>query len=79
MAHHYGDVSPAALAAHDRADAAGEDGYVDPTTGYVVFTRSALAARGRCCGNGCRHCPYDDDERRASGAAAVSGPRHDEP
>jgi len=28
-------------------------------TGYRVFTRLAHERRGRCCGNGCRHCPYD--------------------
>jgi hypothetical protein len=45
-------------AAHDRAVAAGEPGYLDPDTGFFVFTSAALAARGECCGSGCRHCPY---------------------
>lgn len=27
--------------------------------GYVVFTETYLLSRGYCCGNGCRHCPYD--------------------
>jgi hypothetical protein len=44
--------------AHDAAVARGDDGYADPTTGYFVFTTPALLARGRCCGSGCRHCPY---------------------
>ncbi|MEP6748155.1 MAG: DUF5522 domain-containing protein [Bacteroidota bacterium] len=26
--------------------------------GYIVFTEKYLLARGYCCGNGCRHCPY---------------------
>ncbi len=26
--------------------------------GFLVFTARFLAARGFCCGNGCRHCPY---------------------
>eukprot|EP00747_Dinoflagellata_sp_TGD_P168547 gnl/TRDRNA2_/TRDRNA2_195168_c0_seq1.p1 gnl/TRDRNA2_/TRDRNA2_195168_c0~~gnl/TRDRNA2_/TRDRNA2_195168_c0_seq1.p1 ORF type:complete len:317 (+),score=56.52 gnl/TRDRNA2_/TRDRNA2_195168_c0_seq1:41-991(+) len=43
---------------HSRACAAGEDTYVDPATGYTVFTEDAHRRRGRCCGNGCRHCPY---------------------
>ncbi|CAD6199083.1 unnamed protein product [Caenorhabditis auriculariae] len=32
--------------------------YLDPMTGYVVFTTSHHLYRGKCCGNGCRHCPY---------------------
>jgi Family of unknown function (DUF5522) len=44
--------------AHDRAVAAGEPGYLDPETGYFVFTAAELAARGACCGSGCRHCPF---------------------
>lgn len=45
--------------AHDRACARGDSGYTDPTTGLFVFTRTYLANRGWCCGNGCRHCPFD--------------------
>lgn len=26
--------------------------------GYLVFTERYLLARGYCCGNGCRNCPY---------------------
>jgi ATP-binding cassette subfamily B (MDR/TAP) protein 1 len=43
---------------HDTACAAGQLHYVDPTTGYQVFTRIAHEQRGWCCGSGCRHCPY---------------------
>lgn len=25
----------------------------------MVFTARFLARRGYCCGNGCRHCPYE--------------------
>ncbi|XP_051549816.1 uncharacterized protein C1orf53 homolog isoform X1 [Myxocyprinus asiaticus] len=32
--------------------------YIDPTTGYKVFTEFAHRKRGRCCGSACRHCPY---------------------
>lgn len=46
------------LAAHDRALADGSPGYRDPATGLFVMTAAHLAARGTCCGNGCRHCPY---------------------
>lgn len=27
--------------------------------GLVVFTAEYLLQRGYCCGNGCKHCPYD--------------------
>lgn len=27
--------------------------------GYIVLTESYHLERGICCGNGCRHCPYD--------------------
>lgn len=36
----------------------GEDYYVDKN-GLLVFTEKYLLQRGACCGNGCRHCPYD--------------------
>ena len=27
--------------------------------GYVVFTERYLLQKGECCGNGCKHCPYN--------------------
>ena len=45
-------------AAHDTAVATGAEDYVDPATGYRVFTAVTLLERGRCCGQGCRHCPW---------------------
>lgn len=27
--------------------------------GFTIFTEQYLLSRGYCCGNGCRHCPYD--------------------
>jgi hypothetical protein len=44
--------------AHDEAIVRGESHYVDPISGYLVFTAQELLARGECCGSGCRHCPY---------------------
>lgn len=32
--------------------------YIDPATGFTVFTEYAHLKRGKCCGNVCRHCPY---------------------
>ena len=39
-------------------DAPEEDFYYDGP--FVVFTAAYLRKRGTCCGNDCRHCPYDD-------------------
>jgi uncharacterized protein DUF5522 len=33
-------------------------GYLDPDTGLFVLSAAYLSARGYCCDNGCRHCPY---------------------
>lgn len=46
------------LRRHEEAMAAGHPGYLDPQTGLFVITALTHAERGRCCGNGCRHCPY---------------------
>ena len=35
----------------------GEDYYVEGAA--FVFTAAYHLKRGYCCGNGCRHCPYD--------------------
>ncbi len=43
---------------HAGAIAEGRDTYVDPKTGYDVFTSAYLFRIGICCGSGCRHCPY---------------------
>jgi hypothetical protein len=36
----------------------GEDYYVNEE-GLLVFTAKFLLHRGYCCGNGCKHCPYN--------------------
>ena len=46
------------LAAHSRAMARDEPGYMDPSTGLFVLTAAYLSDRGTCCQSGCRHCPY---------------------
>ncbi len=38
--------------------AEGEDFYYNEQ-GYIVLTSRYHLERGNCCGNGCRHCPYD--------------------
>ena len=47
------------LGRHARAVAAGLSTYVDPATGYSVMTAAYLDARGYCCSQGCRHCPWE--------------------
>lgn len=27
--------------------------------GLIILTEKYLLERGSCCGNGCRHCPYN--------------------
>jgi 2-iminoacetate synthase ThiH len=36
----------------------GEDFYYNEN-GYVVLAAKYHLQRGNCCGNGCKHCPYD--------------------
>ena len=30
-------------------------------SGFIVLTEKYHLERGVCCGNGCKHCPYDYD------------------
>jgi len=34
----------------------GKDYYLEK--GQIVLTEEYLANRGKCCGSGCRHCPF---------------------
>jgi hypothetical protein len=41
-----------------------KDGFIEDIHYYyegsrVIFTALFHIQRGSCCGNGCRHCPYD--------------------
>lgn len=36
----------------------GEDFYYNEH-GYFVFTEKYHLKKGYCCGNGCKHCPYN--------------------
>jgi len=42
----------------------GRDYYLE--NGYLVFTEHFLLQRGKCCGSGCRHCPYRKKPERRS-------------
>ena len=52
------DADALCASLHAAACAAGEASYVDPVTGYDVMTAVAHQRRGKCCGSGCRHCPF---------------------
>ena len=43
---------------HRQAVQKGQSGYIDSSTGLFVMTETYLRSRGKCCGNGCRHCPF---------------------
>ncbi|KAG8436580.1 hypothetical protein GDO86_007620 [Hymenochirus boettgeri] len=51
---------------HQTACQAGQESYIDPHTGFSVFTRLAHLRRGKCCGSGCRHCPYGQENVKDS-------------
>ena len=36
----------------------GEDFYFNED-GYIVLTEKYHIEKGSCCGNGCKHCPYN--------------------
>ena len=55
------------LRLHERAVARGEAYYIDPRTGLCIFTEIGLARQGSCCGSGCMHCPYPEEEQRRAG------------
>ena len=61
---------------HDAAVLHGRDTYVDPETKFTVFTKLSHLRRGKCCGSGCRHCPYAhqnvNEQRRASLPARIN-------
>jgi len=44
---------------HQRACDNNQDSYIDPDSGYTVLTSKAHLKRGTCCGNACRHCPFE--------------------
>ncbi len=40
---------------------------------YCVFTEAYHLRRGSCCGNGCRHCPYEPKHRKGATARGCAG------
>ncbi|MBX7172577.1 MAG: hypothetical protein K1X72_16535 [Pyrinomonadaceae bacterium] len=37
--------------------------------GLMVLTAHFLLKRGYCCGNSCRHCPYEDQSKNVSNSS----------
>ncbi|MEO1337705.1 MAG: DUF5522 domain-containing protein, partial [Myxococcota bacterium] len=58
------DAYPPWHEVHEVACEEGQTHYLDPETGYRVFTEIGLRARGQCCGCGCRHCPWRGAETK---------------
>jgi len=56
--------------AHRQAVDSGESSYIDPHTGFHVFTEIGLRRRGTCCGSGCRHCPFQHESMSLPDRAA---------
>jgi len=42
----------------------GVDYYLEK--GQIIMTESYLEKRGRCCGSGCRHCPFLPHQTKGS-------------
>lgn len=43
-----------------------EPPYVIDEKGNTVFTSYYLRKRGKCCGNGCKNCPYNPKHVRGN-------------
>jgi hypothetical protein len=43
----------------------GRDYYLEK--GQIIMTESYLKRRGKCCGSGCRHCPFDPIHTKGNG------------
>ncbi|MCO4761170.1 MAG: hypothetical protein KC502_06675 [Myxococcales bacterium] len=44
---------------HEEAVRDRKPGYVDPETGFRVTSVIGHLKRGYCCGEACRHCPFE--------------------
>ena len=45
---------------HEEAYSIEQNVYIDPETGFNVFTAYYHLKRGSCCGSDCRHCPFGE-------------------
>lgn len=65
------EPGPEALRLHALACQRGAAGYLDPTSGLYVLSSTYLRRQGRCCGKGCRHCPWPPEVQAAARRPAV--------
>ncbi len=47
----------------------GRDFYFED--GLMVLTKRYLMNRGYCCGNACRHCPYESEPPALAGGTSL--------
>lgn len=40
-------------------------------SGLMVLTAHYLKNRGYCCGNGCRHCPYEEEDQSRNSSSSL--------
>jgi hypothetical protein len=57
------DPKPPLEASNPPAALDAEDYYYEGP--YLVFTAAYHRKRGYCCGSGCRHCPYREEDEGA--------------
>lgn len=53
---------------HEEAMRDAQSTYIDPATGFTVFSELTHLKRGKCCGNRCRHCPYGFEKVKVPGS-----------
>ena len=57
-------------------DALFRAGHLDPASGLFVLSSAYLRRQGRCCGQGCRHCPWPPDVQARLATRAARAGRH---
>lgn len=70
------DLSPEILEAHRLACEQGLKSYLDPLSGYEIYTERYLRDRGFCCNQCCRHCPYGSPDQLSINTKAFDIKNH---
>jgi len=56
----------------------GQETYLDPDSGYQVFTALSHLRRGKCCGSACRHCPFAHVAVKSTASRWRSNPNNED-
>ena len=48
---------------HEEAIKNNKNFYIEPGTGFMIWTKDFLLKREFCCENDCKHCPYIKEEK----------------